>query len=280
MGAGAASATMANVAILSAIGSSGINDVVAKIQPNAPFLNITVIDVHTSTPTLATLETYTALMVIGDLTFADQKGLGDNLGNYLDDGHGLIITALTNVNAGCFSGYQLCGNLNSWNYWAIRTGPQILNSRATLGQIMLPNDPILAGVSAGAAGFDGGSLSTRIAATLGPGAELIANWSDGTPFAARRTILNGGNQATEIALNFFPVSSDNTTGDWVSTTQGGKIMANAFNELAGVSGAPDASGVPEPGTYLVVGSGLGLVALLMRRRRTLQCESVQRSRRP
>jgi hypothetical protein len=54
----------------------------------------------------------------------------------------------------------------------------------------------------------------------------------------------------------MPVSGAAYTGLWLPSTQGGLILANAFNEAAET---------PEPAAYLAAGSGLGLFALLLRR---------------
>jgi hypothetical protein len=277
-GAGAASATSTNVAILSALGNSSFDaDVVAKITADAPLLNITVLNVNTGTPTMGILDQYQAVMVIGSQTFLDAITLGNNLKQYIDQGHGVVVTADSNTYSNCSTATnsQLCGAFQSSNYWAIDPGTLTSGSHATLGTVVLPSDPVIAGVSAGALGFDGGSYSFRINGSVDPAATLVAQWSDGTPLIAKRQFGSG---ATEVALNFLPPSADAFAGLWVTSSQGALIMANAFNEVAGITGS-GAADLPEPASYLVVGSGLGLVALLLRRRsRTLQCESVQRSR--
>jgi hypothetical protein len=280
-GAGAASAASINVAILSALANSNFDaDVVAKITADAPMLNITVLNVNTGTPTMGILDQYQAVMVIGSQTFLDAITLGNNLKQYIDQGHGVVITADTNTATTCSvaTSTQLCGAFQTSNYWAIDPGNLSSGSHATLGTVVLPSDPIVAGISAGALGFDGGSYSFRITGSVDPSATLVANWSDGTPLIATRKFGSGATAATEVALNFLPPSADAFGGLWVTTSQGALIMANAFNEVAGVTGG-GSTDLPEPATYLAVGSGLGLLALLLRRRRgTLQCESVQRSR--
>ncbi len=236
VGAGAASAASINVAILSTLGNSSFDtDVVSKIAPNAPFLNITVIDVDTSTPALGILEQYSALMVIGSQAFQDAITLGNNLKQYIDDGHSVVVTALTNTSYSCSSpaSYQLCGGFQTSDYWAIDPALIKNNQHSWLGTEYLPNSPLLAGVSAGAAGFDGGTQSYRIPGTVH--GTRVADWSDGTPFLVTR---NFGSGANEVDVNFLPVSSDQSTGLWLSSTQGGLILANAFDYAAGV---------PEPG---------------------------------
>lgn len=275
-GAGVASATSVNVAILSAIGNTAFeNDIKAKITSpaNAPFLNIDILDVSSSTPDMATLLVYQAVMVVGNNPFQNSAMLGNFLQQYIDLGHGVVVTASSNVSnvagGNCPNAFQLCGTFYSGNYWAIKPGQQ-QGGHATLDpNYLVPNDPLLAGVTS----FDGGDFSTRILGAMGPGAIRVANWTDGTPFLATRTFASG---AKEVAVNFYPPSSDGYPGLWLSSTDGGKILANAFVVAAGTAGSPD---VPEPATYLATATGFGLIALLLkRRRRTLQCDSAQRPR--
>jgi hypothetical protein len=272
-GAVAASATQIKVAILSGLSTQAFNDdVVAKIQPNAPFLNIDVLPVYNSTPTLGILDQYQAVMVIGSLPFQDATTLGTNLRAYMDQGqaHGVVITATTNTSGSCASGTQLCGTFNTGNYWAINPGTMIVDYHATLGTVYQPNNPVMQGVTS----FDGGSISQRISGSVNAAATKVASWSDGTPLVATRTFSGG---VMEIALNFMPVSSDAYTGNWLSSTNGGLLLANAFNVVAGASGLEDET--PEPSAYLITASGLGLLALLLRRRPgTIKCESAERPR--
>ena len=279
--AGAASAIQTNVAILSGLGSAGLNnDVVSKITANAPFLNITVFDVANvagGTPDVATLEGYKAVMVIGgyNSTFDDAVGLGNSLRTYIDDGFSVVITALSNTSSSC-GGYsaQLCGAFNTLDYWALEPGSRSWGNHATLNTLTMTG-PIFTGVTS----FDGGFDSGRINTTKNSNATVVANWSDGTPFAATRTFVNGNKQALEIGLNFYPPSSSAGSDYWLNTTDGGKILANAFTQAATYNSSVDAGDVPEPSTYLIVGGGLALIGLLLRRRPgTLQCESVQRLR--
>ena len=101
--AGVASATSFNVVLLSAMGNTNFdNDVMAKIQANAPFLNISILKVDTMTPSVATLEGYQAVLLMSNgNAFADAVTLGNNLKQYLDDGHGLVIANNSNTNTGC-----------------------------------------------------------------------------------------------------------------------------------------------------------------------------------
>jgi len=256
--AGVASATSINVVLLSAMGSNSFDsDVISKIQANAPFLNISVIKVDTITPSVATLEGYQAVLLMSNgNAFADAFALGNNLAQYIDDGHGLVIANNSNTNTNCSSvNNQLCGTFQTSNYWALEPGTVQSGTRLTLGTVYATGSPLMTGVTS----FDGGSISNRIVGSVNSNATRIADWSDGTPLIATRTFSSGAN---EVALNFFPPSSDAWPGLWQSSTDGGRIMSNALLYAGNIS----SEDVPEP-NYLVAGAGLALVSLLLRRRR-------------
>src|SRR6516165_6982161 len=114
--AGVASANQYDVAILSAMGhTTWDTDVLNTIKANAPFLNVKVLDVDTSTPDMVTLNTFQSVIVIGgDNPFADAVTLGNNLDSYLAEGqnHGVVIAALSNTAVGS---YQIRGNFNQFD---------------------------------------------------------------------------------------------------------------------------------------------------------------------
>jgi hypothetical protein len=265
-GTGIASANPVNVAIVSTVGNAqGFeSDVISKIQANTPFLTISVLDAINTTPSVSTLEGYAAIMVVvGNTAFKDGVTLGTNIDTYLREGHGVIIAAKSNTftNCGAPGLMQLCGNFAANDDWAIEPGTQVSGVHGTLLPTFTASDPVFAGVTS----FDGGSFSDHVNGIVNGSATKIGTWSDGTPFAATRNVGTG----LEIALNFFPVSDSPSIANglyWLHGTDGGLIMANAFNEAAGITGG-SAADVPEPANYFVMCSGLGLVGLLLRRRR-------------
>ena len=256
--AAVASASTFNIALLSALGNNSLdNDVVAKIQADAPFLNISIIKVDAVTPTVATIEGYQAVLLMSNNPFADGVTLGNNLKQYIDDGHGVVVAnnSSTTTNCSFSSLYQLCGAFNSADYWAIEPGSPKSTAHLTLGTVYVADSPLMAGVTS----FDGGTISNRLGGSVNASATRIADWSDGTPLVASRTFAGAGR---EVALNFYPPSSDGWPGLWASNTDGGKLLGNALLFAGDING----SDVPEP-NYLVAGAGLAVVSLLMRRRR-------------
>jgi len=266
MFAGAASATSISVALVSTIGNTTYEqDVITNIQTIAPFLNFTPYDASSSTaqlPTVATLEGFQALMVVvGNNSIHAPDAWGNLIDTYLRDGHGVVMMANSNTFTNCTSQvvFQLCGNYQTNDDWALNTGSQITGTHLTLGTYTVGN-PVFAGVTT----FDGGSLSTHVNGGVNGAATRIASWSDGSPFAATRLFPKGN---LEIALNFFPVS-DAAPGAgglyWLHSTQGGLIMANALTEVANVGAG--SSDTPEVANLFGAGGGLLLFSLLLRRR--------------
>jgi hypothetical protein len=253
------------------------NDVVSKIEGSASFLNVDVLNVDTSTPDLTTvLDLYSAVMVIGgNNPFQDANLLGTNLQKYIDQGHGVVITAAANTVMNCTNPNvnQLCGTFQSGDYWALEPGTTSYNVHATLGTVYIANSPLLNGVTT----FDGGSLSEKVLANVNSNVNTtrVADWSNGTPLLVTRTFASG---ATEVALNMYPPSNDQNGVLWLTSTDGGKLLANAMTVAAGGFQGTGTDPAPEPSTYLVTGAGLALVGVLLRRRTTLQCESAQRPR--
>jgi hypothetical protein len=264
--AGVASANQYDVGILLAMGSTNWdNDVLNTIKVNAPFLNVSIIDVDKSTPDMVTLNQFQSVIVIGGGNpFLDSVTLGNNLDSYLAAGqnHGVVIAALSNTsttNCPQTGSLQICGTFNSADHWAIEPGTQTTGGSLTLGKHdYVLNSPLLAGVTS----FSGGAQSFRIKdASVNTNATRIADWSDGTPLVAERTF----GSATEIALNFLPVSSATLTGGWDTSTNGAKLITNALLTAGNITWSDDSSDVPEAPTYLIAGTGICLLSLLRRR---------------
>lgn len=263
--AGVASANGVNVAILSALGSTSYDaDIVSKIQANASFLNITVINVGigTATPT-PDLTTYAAVLVTASFgNIADNVGLGNDLYTFLNNGGGVVVALSANQRDSsivCKPNYELCGSFYSNDYWALETSTSLKGpvTSPQLGTIHDAGSPILAGVSS----FVGGTQTYYLNVTVNPAATDVADWNDGVPLIATRTFAGGGR---EVGLNFYPPSSDvRSPYDWLSTSDGGKILANSLLWAGNVS----ISEAPETGTLILVGAGLSLLSLRLKRRR-------------
>ena len=174
-------------------------DVQSKLQGTGLFSSVTTWDGSATTPSLADLSAYDAVMVSSDSAgFADVTALGDALADYVDAGGRVVATTFT-------TGTQMDSD-----------GPfQLVKDQ--------PSSPLLAGV----ASFDGGANSYRSDIAVAAGASLVAHWNDSgsTPLEVTKVAPSG---AVVVGLNMFPPSSDASPGNWVASTDGARLMANAL----------------------------------------------------
>ncbi|HTF91122.1 MAG TPA: hypothetical protein VK843_22090 [Planctomycetota bacterium] len=209
------------VAVLGAPGSTTWNDdVQLKILGSGLNLGgVTVINTSQGTPTLIQLQAFRAVLVYSDTTFNDPNLLGDNLHDYVDGGGGVVVATFATA-----SSYALGGTWVSQQYGSITAGGINSGSPQQLGTRHVPGHFLFTGASTPVASFDGGSSSYRCTGTLAASSTLLADWTDGTVFAAERTGLAG----REIDLNFYPPSSDARGDFWMTSTDGAKLLANAL----------------------------------------------------
>ena len=234
---GTTSHALASVLIAGAPNSaSWLNDVQAKIAGTGLISgSVDILNVSSSTPTLAQLQAYDAVLFFSDgVDFADSTTFGNVLADYVDAGGGVVQATFsfwsTSIDIG--------GRWRAQNYDVWQPGGQSSPGNLTLGTIYDPSNPILAGVTS----FNGGSLSYyNTVGSLNPGAVAVADWSNGAPLIAVNTSTFAGKIA---GLNFYPPSSDARSDFWVSSTDGALLMANSLNFVT------KQVSVPEPNSLL------------------------------
>lgn len=210
-----------NVAIVSSSGSAANNaDVQAKLVNSGFFGQVDIIDIAATTPSLAQLQAYSAVIMWSFVNIQDSTLLGDTLADYVDAGGGVVIAVYANSTTS--TNRTLQGRWLSGGYPIIvQAGGTTTNAQATLGTVPLPSHPVMNGVTA----FDGGSSSARpTTLSMTPGSSAIAHWSDGKILAAQH-----GSLPRRIDLGFFPPSNGGASASyWDQATDGGKLMANAL----------------------------------------------------
>lgn len=72
--------------LVAAVDVMGSNDVVQKLDGTGLFTTVDLVDVSTTTPTLADFQAYEAVLVYSGMEFDDPESLGDNLADYLHAG--------------------------------------------------------------------------------------------------------------------------------------------------------------------------------------------------
>jgi hypothetical protein len=215
-----------SVAIIGAANNIRMDDVTAKLLNTGYFLSVTQIDARTVTPTLSELQSYHAVLVFSNESFADAVALGDVLADYVDSGGGVVCAVFTTASI------PIQGRFNTDNYYAIPPLDQTQGVVRTLAPIITDHF-ILNGVNS----FNGGTNSyTGTSTVIAPDATLIAEWDDGLPLIASKEI----NGIRRVDLNFYPPSSDSRDDFWDSATDGDLIMANALRWVATYPGpGPD-----------------------------------------
>jgi hypothetical protein len=143
--------------------------------------------------------------------------MGDVLAEYVDAGGGVVLAVFANASI------PLAGRWVSGGYEVILPTGQTSGGPLTLGTVLVPAHPVMAGVTS----FDGGTSSYRPTTTvLTAGSTAIANWSDG------RVLIAEGSSPRRIDLGFYPPSSDCRIDFWTAATDGALIMANALTYVA------------------------------------------------
>ena len=213
-----------NIALIGAEATSSyITDVKNKLLATNKFNIVDIYNGYSMTPTLAQLEQYQAVLVWSNNSFNNPTTLGNNLADYIDAGGG-VVTAFWSMESNFIT-----GRFSTSNYWCIDPNTSYTTSQAYLGTVYNANSPIMAGVTS----FNGGYDSWRpYYHTIDPLATRVADWSDGAPLIATRTI--GGTH--RVDLGFWPVSNDVYSGDWLPSTNGALIMANSLIYSANKSG--------------------------------------------
>jgi hypothetical protein len=211
-----------NVLLIYYDGAGYMRDVRDKLLNTGFFNSITSLMEYYGTPTFGQLRSYDAVLVwSGGAYFRYPVQLGNNLADYVDSGGGVVMACLTALPAQYGEGVQ--GRFNDENYWVI--APSINTAiPASLGKVYQPDNPVMRGVHS----FYGGSSSLRYSGGIVDGAARIADWSDGTPLIAEKT-MNG---ISRIDLGFYPPSSVVDQYSWSDTTDGTLIIANTLKYVA------------------------------------------------
>jgi len=200
-------------------------DIQTKLMATGQFTKVDTMNVHSTTPSLATLQEYRAVMVFSDADYADPVALGNVMANYADKGCG-VVCAVSEV-AGSS---QMQGRWDKGEYYAIPRSIRFGGSRMPMSTVYDLAHPIMQGVST----FNGGTNSYRsYANSVTPGTVRIADWLDGRPLVVTKVI----GKSRRVDLGFFPVSSDGREGSWDASTDGARLMANSLTWAADKSPA-------------------------------------------
>jgi hypothetical protein len=201
-----------SVAIVTADDPTYMADVQASLVNTAAFSAVDLIDVQFSTPSLAQLTPYKALLVYSDSPFGDPFALGNVVADYFDAGGRVVLAPGANCN-----GFSLQGRFFNDGYMVLGYGDLDSFPPDTLGTIFEPASPLVTGVSVFSA-----DMAIRCLGSPTPGSVTVAAWNDGQPLIVRG-MVQGRNR---VDLNLFPVSDNAAFGSWIG--DGAEIMRNAL----------------------------------------------------
>jgi Divergent InlB B-repeat domain len=208
-------------------------------------------DSSMGTPPPATLATYDLVVGTGDDVYADPAAWGNELADYLDAGGAEIQFAYDNWND---PGASPTGRFASGGYAPFNLGPNP-NTTTTLGAILVPGSPLLAGVP---------TLTTNdnTTDTVAPGATLLANWADGRAAIATKgrvvsvtASLDSGNFSPASGFAQLIVNAGNVLGRHALTVaKSGSGSGTVTSAPAGISCGPTCL------SYFANGSAVALSA--------------------
>lgn len=203
-------------------------DVQSKLLATGQFNSVSIINVQTTTPTLAELQAFDAVLVYSsDAPYANPIPLGNVMADYVDSGGGVVCMMFEiGAGGGPPSPFMMQGRWDADRYYVIERTSLTQGSQAALGNVYQPAHPIMQGVSS----FKGGGSSYRPTANnLTTGSIRVADWSDGRALIAVKNVSG----TARVDLGFHPPSSDARADFWDSTTDGDLLMANALSYVGG-----------------------------------------------
>ncbi|MDV6169688.1 HYR domain-containing protein, partial [Flavobacterium sp. DG1-102-2] len=194
------------------------NDVKAKLTASAQFDAVDILDLSVTTPTIAQLKQYDAILAWNNNVSSNPAAVGDLLADYIDLGGGLTDAIFDNA------ADNFLGRFNTPAYRVLMPAPQASGTVRSLGSVQLPTHPIIAGITA----FNAGPESyVSTSTTISPSSYIIASYDNSLPLIIAKE-NTGLSAAKRVSLNFFPPSTTVTSAGWGQATQGAQIMANAL----------------------------------------------------
>lgn len=191
---------------------------------------------NNTTPTLATLRNYDAVLVWADGSLNDT--VGDTLAAYIDEGGG-VVSAVFNL----FESWGITGTRFNTEYLLLNLGDYTYSGTTTLGTVYDAGHPIMDGVTS----LTNPNEFRSNNATMTAGSEVIAEWSDGLPLVVVKENLGPGN-ARRADINIFPPSSTIRSDFWDASTDGDILLANALLWVSQTCDCPDVVVNNDPGT--------------------------------
>jgi Stigma-specific protein, Stig1 len=206
-------------------GAASTFDLQTKLTATGAFSQVDFVDVNSTTPTLAAMKAYDAVVVY--TYFSVTQAFGDNLAGYFEAGGGVVLCDYESQEIGT---YALKGRFATDYTLSTQTAKAaFLSTKVTLGALLEPTSPLLNGVTT----FGIQSTSPYHLPTAQfnkPNTFIVAQYSDMSPAVVRGTVTTpGGAPRNLVEINSFGMSSNgNSTYGWDAITDGAKLFRNAL----------------------------------------------------
>ncbi|MDX2147802.1 MAG: hypothetical protein SFZ23_09800 [Planctomycetota bacterium] len=175
------------------------------------------------TPTLAELSQYGAVLVWSNVDFLDELSLGNALADYVDRGGGVVVALFANTSTD--PDRSIKGRWESENYHIVPPAFGNASGNASLGNVLIPNHPIMSGVQSVTGGTQMLRPTTREVTAHGV---KVALWDDGSTLVAISSRFR-----SRVDLGLYPPSNVVVPGYWSPSSDVARLMANALNYAAG-----------------------------------------------
>lgn len=217
------------IALVGGDDPTSLQDVQSYLSFLRIFTEVVIINASQTTPTTSELSAFDAVLVWADAGFQDAATLGNQLADYVDQGGGVVVAAVSFDEPSPFDPDTVEGRFLEQGYYAIQPGADNTDDdRRTLGMVQDPSHPIMQGV----ASIDGGPKSFHSpTSTLTSGSTPIAFWDNGDILVATKVV----NQTRRADINLFPPSGRTDTDLWPFRPNNDvpELFANALQWVAG-----------------------------------------------
>jgi hypothetical protein len=225
-------AQLPDVAIVAAattpLTACNYTDVQSKLMASGFFNSVDIVDCMAQTPTLQMLMPYEGIISWSNSSYQNGALLGDVFADYVDAGGGVVLavyaTSTTTANR------SLTGRWSTGGYDVIVPRSGNTGGAVSLGNVLIPNHPLMAGVATLTS-----TQGARPTTTMLNQGQIVAEWSDG------KILVAAGATTQRVDLGLYPPSSACTSTFWDENTDGGRLLSNALRYVCG-------GGTPSLGT--------------------------------
>ncbi|MEE2938899.1 MAG: hypothetical protein VX460_00810 [Planctomycetota bacterium] len=224
-----AAAQLPDVAIVAAatslFGNCRYTDVQTFLQASGQFASVDVIDCVTTTPALADLAPYEAVLTWSNTDYFDPVALGDLLADYSDAGGAVVVSVFANTSTD--APRHLQGRWVTGGYEIIPAAQGNASDSSSLGAVLVPGHPIMAGVTA----LSAASAFRPLQSTPLLQGTVVSEWGDGAPLAI------AGDTPGRVDLGLYPPPSTCAGAFWDISTNGDLLIANALSFAVSTAGS-------------------------------------------